>query len=60
MSDFDLINNSIYCVIINDFNNWLKTQKVDMNTKLSVDYNVDVDLEKDIFTYNVTITTNDL
>lgn len=58
MSEFDVINNSIYDVIINDFNNWVKTQKVDMNTQLKVDYGVDV--ENDIVRYNVTITINNL
>lgn len=58
MSEFYVINNSIYDVIINDFNNWVKTQKVDMNTQLKVDYGVDV--ENDIVRYNFTITINNL
>lgn len=58
MSDFDVINNSIYDVITNAFNNWIEKQKVDMNTPLKVNYSVEK--ENDIVRYNVTITINDL
>lgn len=58
MNEFDIINNSIYDVIINDFNNWVKTQKVDMNTQLKVDYGINV--ENDKVRYDVKITINNL
>lgn len=54
----DLTNNSIYDVIINDFNNWTKEQKIDIDTPLKVDYSCELD--NDIVRYNVTITINNL